>query len=60
MQHYNFDPSFVANVKKTWDLPETWDPKSQLVFGAPVNDGFARDRERTFLPLEGRVKVFHG
>lgn len=57
MQHYNFDPSFTADIKKTWGLPESWDLKSQLVFGAPVKDGFVRDRERTYLPIEPRVRI---
>lgn len=57
MQHYNFDPTFTADVKKTWQLPESWDLKSQLVFGSPKN-AFERDHERTYLPVEPRVKVF--
>lgn len=57
MQHYNFDPTFAADLKKTWQLPESWDLKSQLVFGSPQK-GFVRDSERTYLPVEPRVKVF--
>ena len=60
MQHYNFNPMFTAEVKKTWELPESWDLKSQLVFGMPDKSGFERDRERTSLPIEGRVKVIGG
>ena len=57
LQHFNFMPEFIDEVQKRWDLPKTWKLKSQLVFGAPT-DGLARKRERTYAPLEERVKVF--
>lgn len=57
LQHYNFLPPFVDEVRKIWNLPETWTLHAQLVFGTPQN-GLQRSRERTYEPLEARVKVF--
>ena len=57
LQHFNFMPEFTEEVRKRWQLPETWHLKSQLVFGAPT-DGLVRNRERTYAPLEERVKIF--
>lgn len=57
LQHYNFSPDFTKEVQETWGLPKTWTLKSQLVFGEP-QDGLKRRAERTYLPLEDRVKVF--
>lgn len=57
LQHFNFIPEFEEEVRKQWSLPETWRLKAQLVFGKPVH-GLVRKRERTYLPLEDRVKVF--
>ncbi|KAK7906127.1 hypothetical protein LTR67_000853 [Exophiala xenobiotica] len=56
-QHYNFMPDFVDQVRKSWSLPGTWDLHCQLVFGQP-KVGLTRSRERTYLPLEDRVKMF--
>jgi uncharacterized protein len=58
LQHYNFMQPFVDEVRKVWSVPESWVLHSQLVFGTPA-DGLKRSRERTYLPLEDRVKV-HG
>ncbi|SCZ92712.1 BZ3500_MvSof-1268-A1-R1_Chr5-2g08130 [Microbotryum saponariae] len=52
LQHYN--PLLDADVQKEFDIPEGWELKAQLVFGkveAPAG-------EKTFQPLESRVKVF--
>ncbi|KAK5062586.1 hypothetical protein LTR84_004659 [Exophiala bonariae] len=57
LQHYNFMPQFSAEVASEWKLPESWKLLSQLVFGTPT-DGLKRSRERTYLPVEDRVKVF--
>jgi uncharacterized protein len=55
LQHYNFSPDFTKEVLETWDLPKMWLLKAQLVFGTP-QDGLKRRHERTYLPLEDRVK----
>ncbi len=57
LQHYNFNPDFVNEVLETHNLPKDWKLKSQLVFGTP-QDGLKRRAERTYLPLEDRVKMF--
>jgi len=58
LQHYNFMPEFTQEVRQTWGLPDTWDLYSQLVFGQPQTGALQRSRERTYLPLEDRVKLF--
>lgn len=57
LQHFNFIGEFEEEVKRQWGLPGTWRLKSQLVFGKPVN-GLVRKRERSYLPMEDRVKIF--
>lgn len=59
LQHYNFMPDFEAEVKKQWNIPETWKLKSQLVFGEPKGGKLERRMERTYEPLDKRVFV-HG
>lgn len=58
LQHFNFMDEFEDAVKKEWELPSAWKLKSQLVFGAPENGQLVRRKERTYAPLEDRVKVF--
>ncbi|KAK5444388.1 putative nitroreductase [Exophiala xenobiotica] len=53
LQHFNFHPGIVADVKSTWGLPETWKLKSQLVFGKPTG----HPQDKTFEPIEKRVFV---
>lgn len=52
LQHY--DPLIVKKVKSTWDIPESWKLLGEMPFGKPL----AAPKEKTFLPLDGRVKVF--
>lgn len=52
LQHYN--PLIDAEVKKEWDLPESWKLLAQMPFGgiaSPAN-------EKEFMPIEKRVKTF--
>ncbi|KAK7420015.1 type II nitroreductase [Neonectria punicea] len=52
LQHYN--PLIDAKVAETWKLPATWKLDAQLVFGGRTGEA----GEKTFAPLEERVKVF--
>jgi predicted oxidoreductase (fatty acid repression mutant protein) len=52
IQHYN--PLIDEKVKKQWGLPESWELLCQMPFGKPT----APAGEKTFLPLDARVKVF--
>lgn len=52
LQHYN--PLIDNEVGKTWQIPENWTLRAQMVFGgigAPAG-------EKTFQPTEERFKVF--
>jgi predicted oxidoreductase (fatty acid repression mutant protein) len=52
LQHYS--PLIDEDVRKTWDLPESWKLDAQMVFGVPGS----QPAEKTFAPIEGRYKVF--
>lgn len=52
LQHYN--PLIDEEVRKTWKLPQSWMLLAEMPFGnieAPAG-------EKSFLPIEDRVKVF--
>ncbi len=52
LQHYN--PIIDSAVKAEWGIPPNWKLMSQMPFGKPlVNPG-----EKTFQPLEDRIKFF--
>lgn len=52
LQHYN--PVIDERVKTRWGIPEKWKLISQMPFGRP----YEKPGEKTFLPLEERLKVF--
>lgn len=52
LQHY--DPLIDEFVQKEWNIPKEWLLNAQLVFGGKGGEA----TEKTFLPLEERVKVF--
>ncbi len=52
LQHYN--PLIDADVTKMFDIPATWKLLAQMPFGSIA----APADEKTFLPLEERIKVF--
>lgn len=52
LQHYN--PLIDDKVKERWNLPESWKLWSQMPFGSVL----APADEKTFLPLEERIRVF--
>jgi len=52
LQHYN--PLINARLATEYSVPETWNLKSQMVFGKPTG----QPRKKTFDPIEERVKVF--
>lgn len=52
LQHYN--PLIDDEVRKEWNLPQSWKLIAQMPFGKPV----APPGEKEFMPLEQRVKIF--
>lgn len=54
LQHYN--PLIDVRIQTEWNVPTTWNLKSQLVFGTPRSD--APLKEKIFSPLEDRIKVY--
>jgi len=52
LQHYS--PLVDEFVQKEWNVPSTWKLIAQMPFGNPV----AQPGEKTFQPIEERVKVF--
>lgn len=52
LQHYN--PLIDDKVKERWNLPASWKLWAQMPFGSVLAPG----DEKTFLPLEERIRVF--
>jgi len=52
LQHYN--PLIDEEVKTTWSLPDSWQLVAQMPFGKPT----AAPGEKTYQPIDERVKVF--
>ncbi|CUP33257.1 nitroreductase [Clostridium baratii] len=52
LQHYN--PLIDEEVKKTFNIPDEWKLIAEMPFGNPT----AEPGEKSFRPLEERVKVF--
>lgn len=52
LQHYN--PLIDEEVRKEWELPDSWDLVAEMPFGVPVHEPGTKQ----FNPLEGRVKIF--
>ncbi|MDO4706403.1 MAG: nitroreductase family protein [Comamonadaceae bacterium] len=51
LQHYN--PLIDAKVSQTWDIPNHWKLRAQLIFGNILSPSGQKD----FLPMENRLKV---
>src|SRR4051812_45483167 len=49
LQHYH--DMIGADLNATWNIPPSWKPKSQLVFGKPLPETLL-DKEKTFRPSE--------
>ena len=52
LQHYN--PLIDDEVRRTWDLPESWMLIAEMPFGTPT----AEPGEKEFGELSGRIKIF--
>lgn len=52
LQHYN--PLIDDEVRKTWNLPESWKLTAEMPFGKPA----APAGDKDFQPIENRVKLF--
>ncbi|MEI6100934.1 MAG: nitroreductase family protein [Eubacteriales bacterium] len=52
LQHYN--PLIDKQVRKEWDFPKNWKLIAEMPFGSLEK----QPDEKTFLPLEERVKIF--
>lgn len=52
LQHYS--PLIDETVQKEWGVPANWKLKAQMPFGNVVKGA----GEKTFMPLEDRVKIF--
>lgn len=52
LQHYS--PLIDEEVRKTWNVPDTWKFIAQMPFGKPT----AEPEEKQVQPLEARMKLF--
>ncbi|SCU93147.1 LAMI_0E13388g1_1 [Lachancea mirantina] len=55
LQHYN--PLIDHDVRRTWNVPEHWQLKAQMVFGVPKEGSVVGEKVQK-LPLEQRLQVF--
>ncbi|KAF7365350.1 putative nitroreductase HBN1 [Mycena venus] len=54
LQHYGAKPEVAAAIHQAFDLPTTWTSTAIMPFGDPASP----PGEKTFTPVEDRVKVF--
>jgi uncharacterized protein len=54
LQHYH--PLIDSKVQATWNVPETWELKAQMVFGTPI----AVASKKTFMGVEGKRFFVYG
>ena len=52
LQHYN--ELIEAEVKKEWNIPDSWEMRAQMPFGKPTSN----PGEKEFNPLEDRIRVY--
>lgn len=52
LQHYN--PLIDDRIRDRWDLPSSWQLIAQMPFGKPA----AEPEDKSFKPLDKRVKIF--
>lgn len=52
LQHYN--PLIDEEIKKEWQIPDSWKLVAQMPFGKPTGE----PGEKSFEPLDKRIKVF--
>lgn len=52
LQHYN--ELIEAEVKKEWNIPESWEMRAQMPFGKPTSN----PGEKEFKPLDDRIIVY--
>lgn len=52
LQHYN--PLIDDEVKKTWNIPNHYQLTAQMVFGHPLHEVSAKEKE----PVESRFQLF--
>lgn len=56
LQHYHDQPNICKRVAETWDIPESWTLRAQLVFGTatgPPRGGV----DKEFANVDDRIKV---
>ena len=56
LQHYHYIQEVEDNARKMFDVPESWNMISQMVFGDRQDDAPVQNKEK--LPTSQTVKVF--
>lgn len=57
--HFSYHDKVGPAIAKHYDIPESWRCTAILPFGAIAGPPGQGTHEKTFLPVEDRVKVFH-
>ncbi|KZP19987.1 nitroreductase [Athelia psychrophila] len=58
--HASYSPDIASGIHSEFDLPETWKCTALMPFGVPAGPPGMAGREKTFLPIDERVRVFDG
>lgn len=59
LQHHgSYSPDIASGIQGAFDLPETWKCTALMPFGVPTGPPGMAGREKTFVPIEERVRVF--
>ncbi|KAF7979666.1 hypothetical protein HWV62_41655 [Athelia sp. TMB] len=60
LQHHGaYAPEISAGIRSAFGLPETWKSTALMPFGVVAGPPGQPGREKTFLPIGDRVKVFN-
>ncbi|KZP19982.1 nitroreductase [Athelia psychrophila] len=57
--HAAYSPDIASGILSAFDLPKTWKCTALMPFGVPTGPPGAANREKTFLPIDEKVRVFN-
>lgn len=57
--HAGYAPAIASGIAEAFNLPAAWKCTALMPFGVPTGPPGNAAREKTFLPLEERVKYFN-
>lgn len=58
LHHASYSPDISNGILSEYNLPETWKCTGLMPFGVPTGPPGIAGREKAYLPIDDRVKVF--